>query len=65
DINPAKTDEILQLAEANGLTCVGNIHYGNAVTEAQCAGQTVIEYGEPCMAGDFGNVWKNTIALLK
>ncbi|MBL8024785.1 MAG: ATP-binding protein [Fibrobacteres bacterium] len=58
DINPKKAGEIRLHAETAGIASAGNIRYDSAVTDAQRAGVSVIEYKDNDLAGDFRAVWQ-------
>jgi len=57
DINHIKTDEISQSAKELGISIAGNIRYDIAITDAQRAGLTIVEY-DTKLAEDFKTVWQ-------
>jgi MinD superfamily P-loop ATPase len=58
DINEQVSEEIEGLAEAFGARILGRIAYDRAVTKAQIAGRSVVEFGESPAAADIRNIWK-------
>ena len=64
DLNTAMSDAIEAYASAMGITPVGRIRYDHAVTAAQVAGQTVLEYAQTGVAEDVRRVWSGVERLL-
>jgi len=63
DINPSVSDAIRGLATSEGLPMAGTIAYDPAVTAAQRAEKTVVEYGESAAARDISAVWAQVKAF--
>jgi len=63
DINPAVSDRIAAVAEAQGIKVIGRVRYDKAVTEAQIAGKTVNEYTDGPVAGEILAAWHRIIDL--
>jgi MinD superfamily P-loop ATPase len=64
DINPSVTEAIRGLARAEGLPVAGAIAYDPAVTAAQRAEKTVVEYGESPATRDITTVWAELKAFV-
>ena len=64
DLNTAMSDAIEAYASAMGITPVGRIRYDRAVTAAQVAGQTVLEYAQNSVTEDVRRVWSGVERLL-
>ncbi len=64
DLNTAMSDAIETYAPAMGVTPVGRIRYDRAVTAAQLAGKTILEYAKEGVADDVRLVWSNVERLL-
>ena len=65
DINPAVADAIEADSRQKGLTVAGRISYDPAVTAAQVAGKTIIEYAQDVLATEVTAVWAGIMQLLK
>ncbi len=57
DLNPEMTERIEKEALENGLKIAGRIRYDAAITKAQIAKKSVVEYTEDAVAGDMKDVW--------
>lgn len=58
DINPTVFDNIQSWCENQGLELVGKVGYDRAVTEAQIAGQSIIEFGNGNISSEIKQMWK-------
>jgi MinD superfamily P-loop ATPase len=58
DINPDAAEEIKTYTESAGMTFVGGIRYDRAVTGAQRAVKTVVEYTNDGIAEDIQAIWR-------
>ncbi len=57
DLNPEMTERIEKEALENGLKIAGRIRYDAAITKAQIAKKSVVEYTEDAVASDMKDVW--------
>ncbi len=57
DLNPEMTERIEKEALENGLKIAGRIRYDAAITKAQIAKKSVVEYTDDAVAGDMKDVW--------
>jgi MinD superfamily P-loop ATPase len=57
DLNPDMTAQIEREALENGLKIAGRIRYDAAITKAQIAKKSVVEYTGGAVAGDIKDVW--------
>jgi len=57
DLNPEVAEEIERAARERGIESAGWVRYDRAVTQAQIAGQAVVEYQEDGCAADIRAVW--------
>lgn len=64
DLNPVMSDTIEAAASDLGLTPAGRIRYDHAVTAAQVAGKSVLEYSSDGVAEDIKNLWASIRPLL-
>ncbi|MBW7863516.1 MAG: ATP-binding protein [Candidatus Hydrogenedentes bacterium] len=64
DLNPAMSGAIEEEARGLGVTPVGRIRYDRAVTAAQVAGKSLVEYSENGAASDLRRVWNSLHNLL-
>jgi MinD superfamily P-loop ATPase len=64
DLNPAMSDTIEAAASDMGLEPAGRIRYDRAVTAAQVAGKTVLEYSSDGVAQDIKHLWANVESRL-
>ena len=64
DLNPDMSDTIEAAAVDMGLKPVGRIRYDRAVTSAQVAGKSVLEYANDGVAQDIRNLWTDIESLL-
>jgi MinD superfamily P-loop ATPase len=65
DINVEMSDEIERKCRDNDVEVVGRIRYAPEVTQAQIAGQSVIEYGQGAVVGDVERVWREVEGRLR
>jgi MinD superfamily P-loop ATPase len=65
DINPQITEAIEMSARESGLILAGRIDYDPAVTQAQVAGQTIVEYTQNGPAEQVAAVWETITSALK
>lgn len=65
DLNPAMSTAIEREATALGVTPVGRIRYDRAVTAAQVAGISLVEYSENGAASDLRSVWGAVCELMR
>ncbi len=65
DLNLALTAQIEAYAVHRGLQPVGRIPYSPAVTEAQTAGLSVVEYGNNAAAASLRTIWASIADRLK
>ena len=59
DLNEDLTNEIESRARQRGLTIAGRIRYDRAITEAQLAGQAIVEFAQNGVASDVRQLWNN------
>lgn len=59
DINPAQTKEIERRAVEQGARIAGRIRYDRAVTDAQVAGKSIVEWGDSYAAQDVRTLWES------
>ncbi|NQT26747.1 4Fe-4S binding protein [candidate division KSB1 bacterium] len=59
DLNPKITEEIRLLSKQNGSDFLGTIPYDRQITEAQVAGQSIIEYTDGPISETILLIWKN------
>jgi len=64
DINPEMTRKIEKHAKRRGLDVLGAIHYDAAVTKAQVAGMSVVEFDSGPAAQDIRSLWAGLSRLL-
>lgn len=64
DIHPATALRIERLGAAHGARMVGRIPYDPAVTAAQLAGRTIVEYGDSPAARAIRSLWRNVTTAL-
>ena len=58
DINTTVFDNIQAWCENQGLEVVGKIRYDRSVTDAQIAGQSIIEFGNGEVSSEINQMWK-------
>jgi MinD superfamily P-loop ATPase len=58
DLNPDLANKVMENALGLGLTALGYIRYDPAITKAQIAGLSVVEYSTNGAAGDIRKLWK-------
>ncbi len=64
DLNKDISLEIERLASRKGLSMAGNVRYDRAVTEAQIAKKSVVEYRENGVATDIKELWTGVVLLM-
>lgn len=64
DINPEMSEEIETHASKRGIEVLGRIHYDKAVTQAQIAKLSLVEYGGGVAADDMRELWMRTLDRL-
>jgi MinD superfamily P-loop ATPase len=64
DLNKDISAEIKRIARRQGLKMVGDVRYDRAVTEAQIAKQSVVEYRENGIAADIQQLWTGVALFL-
>jgi MinD superfamily P-loop ATPase len=65
DINGELTEEIRNTADKNNLKIVGEIPYNPAVTKAQVAGKSVVEYSNDSFKDHIISLWESVIGTLE
>ena len=65
DINDELTEEIRNSADKNNLKIVGEIPYNPAVTKAQVAGKSVVEYSNGSFKDHIISLWESVIGTLE
>ena len=58
DLSTMLTMKITNQAHAEGIDVAGTIHYDRALTQAQLAGQSIVEYNKGELAQEFENLWE-------
>jgi MinD superfamily P-loop ATPase len=61
DINPSIAEEIKNEASARNLILAGEIAYDPAVTKAQIAGQSIVEYSNGRLKDQVVSLWKSVL----
>jgi MinD superfamily P-loop ATPase len=64
DINSNITKEIRNAAHSQGITIAGEISYDSAVTKAQIAGQSLVEYSNGRLKDQIVSLWKLVLKAL-
>jgi MinD superfamily P-loop ATPase len=64
DINPGIAEEIRNAAHSQNLTVAGEIAYDPAVTKAQIAGQSIVEYSNGRLKGQVVSLWESVLEAL-
>jgi len=64
DINPSITEDIKNEARSRNLTVAGEIAYDPAVTKAQIAAQSVVEYSNGRLRGQIVSLWESVLGTL-
>ena len=59
DLNPAKTEEIKNIAKGSNSDLLGTIPYDKAITKAQMKGISVVEYTDNEMTNQIKIIWNN------
>ena len=57
DLNPEMVTRIREDCQRLGLSIVGELSYDKAVTEAQVAGKSIVEYGASTVAAQMEDMW--------
>lgn len=65
DLNLELTEQIEKYAIERGLQVAGRIPYSPAVTEAQTAGLSVVEYGDDDAAASLRTIWDRVAQMLQ
>jgi len=65
DINEKMAELIEQRAKEKGVTVAGRIAYDAAVTKAQIAGKSIVEYSDNGVANQVVGVWRNVLGMLE
>jgi MinD superfamily P-loop ATPase len=63
-INPEKTEEIKKFASSRNLAVLGEMPNDSEVTDAQIAGQTIVEYSNGEMTKTITEIWSNICKIL-
>ena len=64
DINSKIAEEIKNAAFTQNLIIAGEIAYDPAVTKAQVAGQSIVEYANGCLKGQIVSLWESILHAL-
>jgi MinD superfamily P-loop ATPase len=64
DINPKITDQIKSTANKWNLQIVGEIAYDSAVTKAQIAARSIVEYSNGSLKGQIISLWESVLGVL-
>ena len=64
DLNPELALQMEHEAERGGIRVVGKIHYDPSITKAQIAGQSLVEFQNGDLAGEFKELWRRVHELL-
>jgi len=64
DINLAITEEIEKKAQLKGFKVAGKIAYDTAVTKAQLAARSIIEYSESDLKAQIVSLWESVLDTL-
>ena len=64
DLNPGIAEEIRNEAHSQNLTVAGEIAYDPAVTKAQIAGQSIVEYSNGRLKGQVVSLWDSVLEAL-
>ena len=64
DLNPDMAEQIEQNARERNIKVVGKIRYDKAVTKAQVAKQSIVEYTDTGVSDDIKALWENVIDTL-
>jgi len=65
DINPAIAEKIERHMQSENLNVVGRISYDNAVTKAQVAGTSVVEYADGQLKEQIVSLWEAVLGMVK
>jgi MinD superfamily P-loop ATPase len=64
DINPDITREIELKAKDRNIAVIGKIPYDTAVTQAQIAGKSIVEYSNNTLSNQIKSLWKSILDML-
>ena len=64
DINPGIAKKIEKKVERKGLKFAGEVPYDIAVTKAQVAGKSIVEYSDNGLKGQIISLWKSVLGTL-
>ena len=64
DLNPDLAMQMENEAAEGGIRVVGKIHYDPSITKAQIAGQSLVEFQNGDLAGEFKELWRRVHELL-
>jgi len=65
DINPKITDQIKMTANRWNLQIAGEIAYDSAVTKAQIAARSIVEYSNGSLKGQIISLWESVLSVLQ
>jgi len=65
DVNPELTKEIRETAHEWHLKAVGDIPYDPAVTRAQVAGKSIVEYSNGSLRDRLASLWQSVLEVLE
>jgi MinD superfamily P-loop ATPase len=64
DINPQIAEAIEQKSSQTGCTVLGKIPYDTAVTKAQLAGKTIVEFSDGSLKDQIVSLWESVLNML-
>jgi MinD superfamily P-loop ATPase len=64
DINPTIAEEIVNKAQQKDLKVVGKISYDTAVTKAQLAAKSIVEYSDGDLKAQVISLWESVLDIL-
>ena len=64
DINPEIAKSIEQRSEEMGVRVLGKLVYDEAVTKAQVAGQSIVEYSQGAINKQIVGLWQSVLEML-
>lgn len=64
DLNPDMAEQIEQDAQNRNIKVVGKIRYDKAITKAQIAKQSIVEYTDTGVSDDIKSLWNNIVNAL-
>jgi MinD superfamily P-loop ATPase len=65
DLNPDRTQQIEAAARRHGMTVAGRVRYDQAITAAQVAARTVVEFTTAGVAADVRALWQEISGYLR